>query len=418
MEAVIRDHAFEKRAINVTPDDQVSIFDLLEVIAGNHAGRTTWSRTTELHQHATGRFSFPSEADGKRKNTTPVTDCAGALHILAWTICRAQSRKMPHERKQELVTLFGLPVETLDPRSRKKHKVETRPDLEINYTGIPEYLHPLHKIEQQRYFNKTAIRCQDGEMSLLDLITATIDPVNRSQKLNGIKDKAVLERAANYVRLQGTTGPLTPMASIQGAHYVLSELMGSSRSSEWSNMTRSLNLNVKRGREWIEDKIMTADDDSGVAISDLCQAITQYHVCPEDDWPYDITKFALPPPPKATADEARHLGFAAHAVVQTKDAILHCLLNDLPVMFGIQVFESFESREVAATGRVPIPDTDKEQCLGGHALTIVGSSDTRQAFKILNSWGDWGCNGCCWIPYAYVLHPDMAADFHVMTLAS
>ena len=162
-----------------------------------------------------------------------------------------------------------------------------------------------------------------------------------------------------------------------------------------------------------------AEEDTGVTISDLCTAIQKYHVCPETDWEYDVSKFSLPPPPKALSDEARHLGFAAHAVTQDKDTLTHCLLNEVPVMFGIQVYESFESEAVAETGNVPVPDTANEQCLGGHALAIYGVSYDRQAFLVLNSWGsDWGNKGTCWIPFEYVLDPRLAADFHVMTVAT
>jgi len=38
--------------------------------------------------------------------------------------------------------------------------------------------------------------------------------------------------------------------------------------------------------------------------------------------------------------------------------------------------------------------------LGGHAVAIVGYDDSKQAFKIANSWGTgWGVNGYGWISY-------------------
>lgn len=40
---------------------------------------------------------------------------------------------------------------------------------------------------------------------------------------------------------------------------------------------------------------------------------------------------------------------------------------------------------------------------GGHAMTVVGWDDTRQAFKVANSWGtDWGDKGYGWVDYAYL----------------
>ena len=40
---------------------------------------------------------------------------------------------------------------------------------------------------------------------------------------------------------------------------------------------------------------------------------------------------------------------------------------------------------------------------GGHAVLVVGYSDTKQALKIVNSWGyDWGQNGFAYISYQYL----------------
>ena len=34
----------------------------------------------------------------------------------------------------------------------------------------------------------------------------------------------------------------------------------------------------------------------------------------------------------------------------------------------------------------------------------------------MNSWGSegWGCAGFCWIPYKYILDPNLASDFWVV----
>lgn len=46
----------------------------------------------------------------------------------------------------------------------------------------------------------------------------------------------------------------------------------------------------------------------------------------------------------------------------------------------------------------------------GHALTIVGYDDAKQAFQIANSWGSsWGDNGYIWIDYNYAINTFIAA---------
>ena len=66
-----------------------------------------------------------------------------------------------------------------------------------------------------------------------------------------------------------------------------------------------------------------------------------------------------------------------------------------PVVFGMDVSESFEQIK----GDAVYNDTTTPRT-GGHAMVIVGYSESRQAFKIMNSWGThWGDNGFGWVSY-------------------
>jgi C1A family cysteine protease len=51
------------------------------------------------------------------------------------------------------------------------------------------------------------------------------------------------------------------------------------------------------------------------------------------------------------------------------------LAEGLPVVIGVLIYESFESPEVARTGKVPYPKKSQERVLGGHALLAVGYTD-------------------------------------------
>ncbi|MEZ4955452.1 MAG: C1 family peptidase [Saprospiraceae bacterium] len=43
---------------------------------------------------------------------------------------------------------------------------------------------------------------------------------------------------------------------------------------------------------------------------------------------------------------------------------------------------------------------------GGHAMTIVGYDDGKNAFRIVNSWGtNWGDNGFAWVDYSLMTNP-------------
>jgi len=85
------------------------------------------------------------------------------------------------------------------------------------------------------------------------------------------------------------------------------------------------------------------------------------------------------------------------------------LAEGYPAVIGINVYESFESDQVAKTGIVPLPKRG-EQLLGGHAILAVGyKDDTKikgQGVVICrNSWGEnWGDKGYFYLPYSYFAH--------------
>jgi C1A family cysteine protease len=81
-----------------------------------------------------------------------------------------------------------------------------------------------------------------------------------------------------------------------------------------------------------------------------------------------------------------------------------------PVAMGIMIYESFQTPTVNQTGMVPVPDTDKEQLLGGHAVLAVGYDDAKQVLIMRNSWSTkWGDKGYFYLPYGY-MNKDLVLD--------
>eukprot|EP00952_Eustigmatos_sp_NYUAD-ZCMA_P005123 22420-Eustigmatos_ZCMA.PRE.1 len=63
-----------------------------------------------------------------------------------------------------------------------------------------------------------------------------------------------------------------------------------------------------------------------------------------------------------------------------------------------------------------MPDTNSEQLLGGHAMLIVGIDLVKNVAIVRNSWSaDWGDAGYAYIPLDYILDPDLAFDFYMVT---
>jgi hypothetical protein len=158
----------------------------------------------------------------------------------------------------------------------------------------------------------------------------------------------------------------------------------------------------------------TVDQDSGAEIKDVVSVTEKTGLCVDSLWPYDITKFTEKPPQTCYDDSLLHKTMNGERIEQTSDSIKQCLLDGYPVIFGFQVYDSFESETVAKTGIVPMPNTTTEKLLGGHAVLIVGFTQLngQEYFIVRNSWGEsWGDKGYFYMPPAYILDSTLASDF-------
>ena len=158
----------------------------------------------------------------------------------------------------------------------------------------------------------------------------------------------------------------------------------------------------------------TVDSDAGGEMMDGIKSVNRQGVCPEADWPYDDYRLFFPPTPTCYSDASKTLLLKYQSVDNT---VLETVLEALaycPVLAGFSVYDSFESDAVAKTGMVPMPDLNTESVQGGHAVLIVGYDQATKLFKVRNSWSpQWGKDGYCFMPYAYLTDPDLAADFWI-----
>lgn len=156
--------------------------------------------------------------------------------------------------------------------------------------------------------------------------------------------------------------------------------------------------------------------DNGASIRDGFKTINKQGVCSESLWPYIIRKFAKKPCSKCYNEAKKDLAVQYKAVNQSLTDIKSCLVEGFPVVVGISIYESFESDEVAKSGIVPMPGTN-ESLLGGHCIAVVGYDDNKRIFIMRNSWGEgWGEKGYFYLPYNYLISPNLASDFWSITL--
>lgn len=155
----------------------------------------------------------------------------------------------------------------------------------------------------------------------------------------------------------------------------------------------------------------SVNEDAGAEIRDGIKTLVRWGVCPEQYWPYVISKFKTKPSKLAFKNAMPHRIDKYMRLAQDPSQLKACLAEGFPFVFGISVYSSFESDEVAKTGVVPMPGKF-ERMLGGHAVCCVGYNDADQRYIVRNSWGtDWGMGGYFTIPYDFVHNANLADDF-------
>ncbi len=156
--------------------------------------------------------------------------------------------------------------------------------------------------------------------------------------------------------------------------------------------------------------------DNGAQIRDGLKSVAKQGDCPEPEWPYDVSKFAVKPPAAAYKDALKYQALQYQRVPQVLNQLKGCLASGYPFVFGFSVYDAFESDVIAKTGVLTLPGP-KEKLLGGHAVLAVGYDDSKQVFIVRNSWGSsWGIKGYFTMPYAYLTDSNLADDIWTIRL--
>lgn len=163
-------------------------------------------------------------------------------------------------------------------------------------------------------------------------------------------------------------------------------------------------------------------EDTGLEIRDGFTVLAKDGAPREAVWPYDTSRFAIRPPDAAYTEALEDQAVAYGSVRQA--GIDAAIAAGYPVVFGFDVYESFESDAVARTGIMPVP-ASYERALGGHCVVAVstarsgadipGAVPTLKYRRCRNSWGtDWADGGYFWMP-TVVMDSKHATDFWAVT---
>lgn len=150
--------------------------------------------------------------------------------------------------------------------------------------------------------------------------------------------------------------------------------------------------------------------DCGSHIRTGIKAVNQSGACKEELHPYIESAFAQKPSEEAYKEASLHKSLSYKRLNNNIDDLKSCLADGNLFMFGMMVYEYFESKEMATTGILKSPN-ENEKLLGGHAVVCVGYDDTKKMFIIRNSWGEqWGIKGYFYMPYDYMSNPKLVMD--------
>ncbi len=167
--------------------------------------------------------------------------------------------------------------------------------------------------------------------------------------------------------------------------------------------------------------------DSGASLRDTCKAINKIGVCEEKLMPYNIEKFDHHPGRHAVINASKYRISAYKSLASLDEIKQNLTFRQQPVMIGMDVYESFKSKETAETGIMFMPRKDEKK-LGGHAVLVVGYKDVPKKrgyynkhnnnnsgyLIIRNSWGEnWGDKGYFYMPYEYA-DSDYTYDYWIM----
>lgn len=147
-------------------------------------------------------------------------------------------------------------------------------------------------------------------------------------------------------------------------------------------------------------------EDEGSMIGAAIEGLKRYGACSEATWPFEEDSVNEAPSDEAFDEASAFLVEEVEQVPTNLIAWKSALAEGNPIIFGINLFESFDAQRRPGMVPSPSPEEVAREEHGGHAMLCVGYSDRDNVFIVRNSWGDaWGDNGYCYMPYTYLMNP-------------
>jgi hypothetical protein len=148
---------------------------------------------------------------------------------------------------------------------------------------------------------------------------------------------------------------------------------------------------------FIYNQIKSGNDcDSGSQLDDALNLLSEQGDVAESRFPYQQSECQVLPDDE-TKLEASPFRIASWRRANTQDPteLKRHLHNATPILISFEVDDAFFAVKAGDIYKDP-PAKDS----GLHAMVVVGYDNTKNAFKLINSWGtDWGDGGFAWVDY-------------------
>ena len=226
----------------------------------------------------------------------------------------------------------------------------------------------------------------------------------REIKLNVIKDRKD-KRDFHIKQLVGVSEPTLPKSASLVSYATAIKNQGSTNSCSGFASTgvyevlRNKNLNQALDLSELfiyynaRKNVGHEGNDNGAYLREICKTATKDGFALEQFWPFDTSKVLNEPTWQAYMC-AKYYKLGGYYRCYTKTDIKKAINAGKPIIFGLRVTNDFMN----FTG-----DIFKEMsgtAMGGHAMSILGYSDDKNAFLVRNSWGSgWDKSGYVWIDY-------------------
>jgi len=166
---------------------------------------------------------------------------------------------------------------------------------------------------------------------------------------------------------------------------------------------------------YIARKITDSDElGEGCNIYTALKKAQSSGVCLENTWPYLLENTDLSPPSFAYLEAEKFKIETFQTMKPDLNNMLSCLSEGYPFVFGLRLFESFNSNH---NGVISVPKKGELASSehAGHAMICVGYNKEKEYFIVRNSWGaEWGDQGYCFIPFEYMTNSNMVFDIYTI----